>query len=79
MLALSYTRVGSGLGTEVSELAQAQADDISCPIFVHWFCYSIIRVHQIGQAWFNLGEDMLAVWDHLLGCALTYFPGGSDP
>lgn len=48
------------------DLAQVQADDITCTSFLYQCCHSIIGGHHIGQARSALCEAMLAVSDHLL-------------
>jgi len=46
-------------------LAQIQVDDVSCPPFVSQRCDPVIEGYQSGQARFALGEDVLAVPNHL--------------
>ena len=46
--------------------AQVQVNDVSCSSFVHWCCNSIIKVHQVCQAWLALGKVMLVTTNHLI-------------
>ena len=64
----------------VKRFVEVQADDISCPPFVHQCCHSIIEDDQMGQAWSAFGEAMLAILCHpLILRALTSLPGGPVP
>ena len=51
---------------DVKHFAQVQVDDVSCSFFICWCCNSIIKGHQVCQAWLALGETTLVTTNCLI-------------
>ena len=54
------------MGDCVESLAEVEVDNIHGSPFIYLASHVIIENYQIGQAWFPLGESMLATPDNLL-------------
>ena len=53
------------MGDSVKSLAEVEVDNIHCSPLIYSAGHPIIEGHQIGQAWFPLGESMLTTPDNL--------------